>query len=154
MNLTFYKRNSHARSYRRKETMGREPHSLDVLLYYFSPLPPRPSLFPSPLLSLCFSFSLCDTLTWVMFSSIVFSAIAQLTYWHSSRSGALSFRIDRIDLTWDHRWLCPHWNIHSSYSLPAVFTMLRVGSWLYGKKPAGPVDSLVELKDCEWCHIL
>ncbi|KAJ5957484.1 hypothetical protein N7501_011763 [Penicillium viridicatum] len=25
--------------------------------------------------------------------------------------------------------------------------MLRVGSWLYGKKPAGPVDSLVELKD-------
>ncbi|KAJ5589116.1 hypothetical protein N7537_011794 [Penicillium hordei] len=25
--------------------------------------------------------------------------------------------------------------------------MLRVGSWLYGKKPAGSVDSLVELKD-------
>jgi hypothetical protein len=66
-----YKRNSHRRSCRRKETMGREPQPRRVVILLLAP-PPRPSFFPSPLLSLYFPFSLCYSLTWVMFSSIVF----------------------------------------------------------------------------------
>jgi len=125
-------------------------------------VPPSSFLFFFPSSSICFIFDPRFDCLILWDSSCPFSEIPRL------HMGPLTFFPIRLFPGAFSLWLIlflslaslpqvhPRW-IFTPLQPPSGefgYIMLRVGSWLYGKKPANAstqsLDSLTELKDCRW----